>query len=249
VFRRAFILRGKTRGLFITGTDTDIGKTVITGGLAGALYSRGINVGVMKPAASGCTIRRNGKIVAEDALFAMKAADIAATEYDWVNPYRFEPPLAPRLAAELTKTNIDIQHILACYDQLTARHDFILVEGAGGIMTPFTKECLVADLIGMLELPVIIVARPNLGTINHTLLTVEYARQRGFTVAGVIINGNQPEKAGIAEKTNPSLIAELAKVPVLGVVPMAEGINVFEQQLGNIVDLVNEHVNIDALLK
>jgi dethiobiotin synthetase len=238
----------KRKGLFITGTDTEIGKTVITGGLAGALHRRGINVGVMKPAASGCTIRRNGELVSEDALFAMKAADISPAEYDWVNPYRFEPPLAPRLAAELTTTNIDIQHILACYDRLAAQHDFMLVEGAGGITTPFTKECLAADLVGMFGLPVIIVARPNLGTINHTLLTVEYARQRGFTVAGVIINGYQPEKAGIAEKTNPSLIEELAKVPVLGIVPMADGLNVFEQQLGNIVDLVNQHVNIEALI-
>jgi dethiobiotin synthetase len=221
---------------------------VITGGLAGALRSRGINVGVMKPVASGCTICREGKLLSEDALFTMQAAGIPESEYELVNPYRLEQPLAPRLAAELAGVDIDIEHIRDCYDQLTTRHDFMLVEGAGGITTPLNKNYLVADLIGMLDLPIVVVARPNLGTINHTLLTVEYARQRGLTVAGVIINGYNPAQAGIAEKTNLGLIEELAKVPVLGMVPLAEGMNVFQQQLGNIVELINAHVDIDRLL-
>ena len=239
----------KKRGLFITGTDTEIGKTVITGGLAGALWSRGVNVGVMKPAASGCTIRRDGRLLSEDALFAMKAAGISESKYDIVNPYRLEQPLAPRLAAELSGVSISMERIYACYSQLVSLYDFMLVEGAGGITTPLTNKHLVADLIGLLELPLVIVARPNLGTINHTLLTVEYARQRGFSVAGVIINGYQPEHAGIAEKTNPRLIEELADVPVLGVVPMADGMDVYQQQLGNIVELINKHVDLDKLLK
>lgn len=235
------------RGIFITGTDTEIGKTVITGGLAGALRQRGVNVGIMKPAASGCTIRRAGRLLSEDALFAMAAAGMPEDEYELANPYRLELPLAPRLAAELAGIKIEMEQIQACYEQLTARYNFMVVEGAGGITTPLTEKHLVADLIGLLGLAVVIVARPNLGTINHTLLTVEYARQRGFTVAGVIISGYQTERAGIAEKTNPGLIEELAKVPVLGVVPMAEGMDVYQQQLGNIVELVNTYVNLDKL--
>lgn len=238
----------RKKGLFITGTDTEVGKTVITGGLAGALRGRGMNVGVMKPAASGCTIRREGRLLSEDALFAMAAAGMPEGEYDIVNPYRLEQPLAPRLAAELAQVNIEAEHMRNCYAQLEQRYDFMLVEGAGGITTPLSGKYLVADLIGMLDLPLIIVARPNLGTINHTVLTVEYARQRGFTVAGVIINGYQPEQAGIAEKTNPRLIEELAAVPVLGVVPMADDMDVYNQKLGNIVELVNKYVDIEALV-
>jgi len=238
----------RKKGLFITGTDTEVGKTVITGGLAGALRGRGINVGVMKPAASGCTINRDGRLLSEDALFAMTAAGMLEDEYDIVNPYRLEQPLAPRLAAELAGVNIEMEHLRDCYTQLEKRYDLMLVEGAGGITTPLNARHLVADLIGALKLPVVIVARPNLGTVNHTLLTVEYARQRGFTVAGVIINAYRHEQAGIAEKTNPQLIEELAGVPVLGVVPMAEGMDVYHQQFGNIVELVNKHVDIEALL-
>lgn len=238
----------RKKGLFITGTDTEIGKTVITGGLAGAIRRRGINVGVMKPVASGCTLHCDGKLVSEDALFAMQGANISLDKYELVNPYRLAPPLAPRLAAELTDTLIDMEQILDCYHQLEETHDFMLIEGAGGITAPLTKKWLVADLINVLQLPVVVVARPHLGTINHTVLTVEYARQRGFTVAGVIINGIHPETAGIAEKHNPGLIEELAKVSVLGIVPMAEGLNVYHQQLGNIVELIEKYVDINALI-
>jgi dethiobiotin synthetase len=238
----------RNKGLFITGTDTEIGKTVISGGLAGAIRGRGIKVGVMKPVASGCTIYCQGKLVSEDALFAMQAANMPLEHYELVNPYRLAPPLAPRLAAELTDTLIKEEHIVYCYHELAHAYDFMLVEGAGGITTPLTKAWLIADLIAALHLPVVVVAYPHLGTINHTVLTVEYARQRGLTVAGVIINGLRTEKAGLAEKYNPGLIAELAKVPVLGVVPMAEGLDVYHQQLGNIVELIEKHVDLDALL-
>lgn len=238
----------KYNGLFITGTDTDVGKTVITGGLAGAIRGRGIKVGAMKPVASGCTIYRQGELVAEDALFAMQAANMPPEHYELVNPYRLAPPLAPCLAAELTDTLIKEEYIVDCYHRLALSYDYMLVEGAGGITTPLTKTWLVADLIAALQLPVVVVAYPHLGTINHTVLTVEYARRRGLTVAGVIINGLRPEKAGLAEKHNPGLIEELAKVPVLGVVPMAEGLNVYYQQLGNIVELIEKHVDLDILL-
>lgn len=239
----------RSKGLFITGTDTEIGKTVITGGLAGALRLRGIKTGVMKPAASGCTLQHNGGLMSEDALYAMKAAGMPPEEYDLVNPYRFAPPLAPRLAAELTDTVMREEHILACYHRLAQVYDYMLVEGAGGITTPLTRSWLVADLIAALQLPVVVVAHPRLGTINHTVLTVEYARQRGLTVAGVIISGFQPAKATAAETHNPALIEELAQTPVLGVVPMAEGLDVNRRQLGNIVELVDKHVDLDTLLK
>lgn len=239
----------RSKGIFITGTDTEIGKTVITGGLAGALRRRGFRTGVMKPAASGCSIYQDGKLVSEDALYGMKAAGMPPEDYELVNPYRFAPPLAPRLAAELTGTVIQEDHILACYRRLVQSYDCLLVEGAGGITAPLTKSWLVADLIAALQLPVVVVAHPRLGTINHTVLTVEYARQRGLSVAGVIISGFRPAQASEAEKRNPALIEELAKTPVLGVVPMARGLDVYRQQLGNIVELVEKHVALDALLK
>lgn len=238
----------KYNGLFITGTDTEVGKTVITGGLAGALRHRGLNAGVMKPVASGCTMYRDGELVSEDALFLMQAAGMSPEQERLVNPYRLAPSLAPRLAAELTQTSIAAENILDCYHQLELKYDFLLVEGAGGITTPLTKTWLVADLIAALRLPVVVVARPGLGTINHTVLTVEYARQRGLRVAGVIISGLHPEQAGLAEKYNPGLIEELADVPVLGVVPMAEGLDVYRRQPGNIIELVEKNVDIEGLL-
>lgn len=237
-----------SKGFFITGTDTEVGKTVITGGLAGALSRRGRSVGVMKPVASGCTLFRHGELVSEDALFAMKAANIPMEQYGQVNPYRLALPLAPRLAAELTDTMIDEEHILQCCRRQALNHDVLLVEGAGGITTPLTKKWLVADLAYKLQLPLIIVAHPRLGTVNHTVLTVEYARRRKLPVAGVIINGGNPEKAGMTEQHNRALIEELSGVPVLGVVPEAAGLDVCGQQLGNIVELVETHVNINGLL-
>lgn len=154
-----------------------------------------------------------------------------------INPYCLEPPLAPSVAAELTGTVIDLSVISRAYRELCKIHDLMLVEGAGGIMVPVIGRFLIADLIKMLDLPAIIVARPGLGTVNHTLLTVEYAKSRGIHVAGIIINGLKESEAGPAEKTNPGLIAELSGVPVMGIIPFDDGVGVDKGKPGRIIEL------------
>lgn len=214
--------------------------------MAGCLKKRGINVGVMKPVQSG-GIRKSSGLVSADALLAMKTAEINDA-LELVNPYCLEAPLAPKVAAGLAGIEIKPAGIMDAYQKLRSRHELMLVEGAGGIMVPLAKRMLVADLIAMLGLPVIIVARPALGTVNHTLLTVEYARARGIRVAGIIINNLKKEEEGMAERTSPALITEFSGLPVLGIVPHAEGVDVEECSPGDIIEQVNNHINWDLLL-
>lgn len=206
-----------TKGIFITGTDTGVGKTYVACGIAAALRSTGIDVGVMKPAETGCPAR-NGKLVPLDAMRLMKAAG-AKDVLGLVNPYRFRKPLAPSVAARMERKSVRSKKILDSYDALSRRHDFMIVEGAGGIMVPLAGDYLFLDLAKALGLPALIVARPGLGTINHTLLTVGALRGGGIKIKGVIINYTFGGKSGWAEKTSPAVIEELSGVNILGVVP------------------------------
>ena len=230
-------------GLFITGTDTEVGKTVITAALAHALRLRGINVGVMKPVATGCH-RENGSLVSEDAKQLVRASR-TTDPMEWVSPYRFEPPVAPWVAATLRQaqgerngrsihfrfsvrgelvepkkgpTLISLDQIEETFRRLASRHDFMLVEGIGGLLVPLDPQHSVVDLARTLRLPLLIVARASLGTINHTLLTLEVAKNAGLEVLGVVLNGRSA-KPTLAERTNPQVIERLGDVPILGMIP------------------------------
>ncbi|WP_027365195.1 dethiobiotin synthase [Desulfotruncus alcoholivorax] len=233
-------------GFFITGTDTGVGKTVVTAGLAANLKQKGFNVGVMKPLQTGSEKTGRG-LVSIDALYAMQVAEIN-DPMEIVSPYRLEPPLAPRIASEITGVTIEVDKISRAYQKLCERHDFMLVEGAGGIMVPIKGKFLMADLALLLDLPVLIVARPGLGTVNHTLLTVEYAKSRGIQIAGIIINDFDQSEAGPAEKTNPGLIEELSGVPVVGIIPHDDDLDVDTYSPGQITKLVGEGVNWKKVL-
>lgn len=226
-------------GIFITGTDTGVGKTAIATGLAAALKKRGYSVGVMKPIQSGA-VEKNGKLISQDAEFLKKALG-THDEPELVCPVLLREPLAPSVAAEIEGTEIDLELIRNAYLELERRHDVVIVEGAGGIAVPLKKELLISDLIVQLGTPAIIVSRAGLGTINHTFLTVEHARKKGIPVVGVIINNY---RGGKVEETNPKIIAELTGIPVLGIVPNDTKINVDEGSQGDIVSLVEENVNI-----
>lgn len=208
---------GRAKGIFITGTDTGVGKTYVAAGIAGRLASSGMDTGVMKPAETGCRTR-GGKLIPSDALVLMQAAGVR-DPLSLVNPYKFRGPLAPAVAAEKERKRINIKRILAAFNELSKRHEFMIVEGAGGIMVPLWKEFLYLDLAQALRLPVVIVARPGLGTINHTLLTVSALRGRGLAVEGVVINYQRRWKQGLVEKTNPRVMEKLSGTPVLGTVP------------------------------
>ncbi|MTI84460.1 MAG: dethiobiotin synthase [Firmicutes bacterium] len=233
------------RGFFITGTDTGVGKTACTAGLAANLKQRGFDVGIMKPVQTGSEKTCNG-LVSVDALFTMIVAEIS-DPVELVSPYRLEPPLAPSIAAQISGVNIEVHKIDHAYRELCKRHRFMLVEGAGGIMVPVTGRFLMADLVKMLNLPVLIVARPGLGTVNHTLLTIEYAKSRDIQVAGIIINGLNESEAGPAEKTNPGLIEELSGVPVVGIIPYDADLDVDTYKPGRITELVGAGINWEKM--
>lgn len=203
------------RGIFVTGTDTGVGKTVVSAVLARLLRMRGINVGVMKPVTSGCRFE-NGQLVSDDALLLCRAAGISIS--DDVAPYRLQEPLAPAEAARIDGVRIDFSRIRASFDLLASSHDYVIVEGAGGLMVPLSGGLLVADLALALGLPLLVVARPGLGTINHTVLTCFAALTIGLKVTGVIING-MPDKPGLAEQSAPHQIGSLCGAPLFGIWP------------------------------
>ena len=207
-------------GIFITGTDTEIGKTVVAGGLAAALKAAGVVVGVMEPIASG-GVDHKGCIVSEDAIFLKHAAQVDDTLH-LINPICLRHPLAPSVAAEIEGVSINPQQIDEAFVELCRRHEFIVVEGVGGIAVPICEEMLVANLAQRFQLPLLIVARSNLGTINHTVLTVEFARSYNLELRGIVLNASQEESKGFAEETNPRELERLTNLPILGTVPFDE---------------------------
>jgi dethiobiotin synthetase len=204
----------KIRGIFITGTDTGVGKTFVGAGLAAALREKGIDVGVMKPAETGCMLRK-GILVPRDALMLIKAGRVN-DPLDLVNPYSFLDPLAPAIAAAREGKRINIRKIVSAFHSLARKHTCMLVEGAGGIMVPLTTSYKYLDLARALNLPVLVVARPGLGTINHTLLTVMALRSRRLRIAGIVINHRSKKRPGLAERTGLRAIERLSGVPIIG---------------------------------
>jgi dethiobiotin synthetase len=204
------------KGVFITGTDTGVGKTYVGAGIAAALRAHGMDVGVMKPAETGCSTER-GSLVPHDAQLLMKAAGVG-DPLDLVVPYRFQEPLAPAVAAEREGRTIAFSKVMTAFRMLSERHGFMIVEGAGGILVPLTGRRSYLDLAASLSLPVLVVARPGLGTINHTLLTVTALRSRRIAIAGIVINHCGTGQPGLAERTNPAVIERLSRVPVIGIV-------------------------------
>jgi len=192
-------------GIFITGTDTGVGKTYVTAWLARNLMAQGFDVGVMKPISTG-PLKEN------DAVYLKKTLELKDS-LDLINPIRLKHPLAPLPAAKIENRKLNIENIFRAYKKLLKRHDLILVEGIGGVLVPITKKYFVADLIKDLGLPAIIVARAGLGTINHTLLTVEALKKRKISVLGIILNGFKGKD--LAEKTNAEVIEKISGVPVL----------------------------------
>lgn len=236
-------------GLFITATDTEVGKTVVTGAIAAAIKARGCELMVMKPLASGGVADRAGQLVAEDATFLMRAAGIAEEQRQRVNPVCLAPSLTPAVAAVESGVSIDIGGVIAACRQTLQTHALTLIEGVGGITAPLWKDYLVADMIAELKLPALIVARRNLGTINHTVLTAAYARQRGIKIAGIVINGWDEAAAGVLERSNAEYIARLTGLPIFGKLPYCEQIDVPSGRTGELAKLAEEHLDIDAIIQ
>ncbi len=237
------------RGVFVTATDTEIGKTFVAAGLARALKDLGLDVGVMKPVASGGRKTELG-IVSDDALQLAEAVE-AMDELSLVNPVCLEAPLAPLVAARLEGRCVDLGAVWRAYETLAARHEFLVVEGIGGLLVPIDEGATVLDLIAMFRLPALVVTRPTLGTINQTLLTVRYAREHGVNVIGLVINAAQrrpepvegrvePTDPSMAIETNPAVLEEWGRVPVLANLPHAAGLDAHADRFAQLAQAVNE---------
>lgn len=228
----------KPRGVFITGTDSGVGKTVVAAGLAAALRAQGWDVGVMKPVQTG---ERPG-----DAAFLGQAAGVG-DPLELINPCYLGAPLAPAVAASLGYGRVDIPLILEAFRELCRRHQFLVVEGIGGLLVPLQDGFYVADLIVALELPAIIVARPTLGTINHTLLTIRQAQSAGIRVLGTVISG-YPQKPDLAEETNPQAIERYSHRPVLGILPYLPQLDVAAGRLEGLAEAVGQRVKLEEII-
>lgn len=205
------------RTLFITGTDTGVGKTVVMALIASCLQKRGIDTGVMKPFASGAETE-DGRVMNRDVGFYRRVLDLKDPD-NLVNPVCYRAPLAPAVAAREEGTVADFTIIDAAYDELRERHELLLIEGVGGLCVPLSDDYTVADLVRRWKAPLLIVARPGLGTINHTGLTVSYARGRGIEIAGFLFNDSREITRDISTLSNPSVIKRLCGVPFCGRMP------------------------------
>ena len=223
------------KAIFITATDTGVGKTIVSCAIGIALKKQGIDVGVMKP------FQCSG----DDTDFLMRALGVK-DDKRLVNPYYAKEPLAPYLAFKRAKIKIDLDKVFSAYEELKKRHEFLIVEGAGGLLVPIKENYLVCDLIKDLDIPAVIVARAGLGTLNHTLLTQRYALDYAIDVKGIIINGFKGNN--LAEKTNPEVLKLFQEAPLLGIVPFVKNAK-SKQGLENLAKAAKNNLDLKLLLK
>jgi dethiobiotin synthetase len=205
------------KGFFVTGTDTGVGKTVITVALIKAIVRLGFSVGGMKPIESGC-LDESDILLPADGMF-IRTASHMEEGIRHITPCCFRSPLAPLPASEIEGAPVDFEKIRKAFADLSRKYDIVVVEGIGGLLVPIAKDYSVIDMARDFDLPLIVVTKPTLGTINHTLLTVNYAIKEGLRVAGIVINYNQPPENSLAERTNPELLGRISPVPVIGIFP------------------------------
>jgi len=208
------------QGLFITGTDTGVGKTVVTTALLALLRQRGVDAVPMKPVQTGCR-KHHGKFVAPDLAFCLRMAGLIppAEERAWMCPYQFVPACSPHLAAQRARCPIQLQIIRDNFCHLGDRHGVVLAEGAGGVLTPIGGGRNMLDVMRVLKLPALVVTRPGLGTINHTLLTLAALRNARLQIAGVVIADTQDGRWGQIARDNAVTIARLGDVQIIGHMP------------------------------
>lgn len=220
--------------IFITATDTDVGKTVICGCLASALNRAGKKVAYYKPVQCGGLLK--GEIKSPDLALVKELSGIPDTAL--VNDFCFSLAASPHLAAEHDKKKVDIQLIKNHLKSLVKEYDIVLIEGAGGLIVPLTRAYTVLNLIQDLSVPVIVIARAGLGTINHTSLTINILKSFEIPIIGVILNYF---KGGVIEEDNKKIIHTLNNIPIIGVVP-------FSDNLKELADNFEKYADIKKLI-
>jgi len=228
------------KGFFITGTDTGVGKTVITVAVLKVLEILGMKPCGMKPIETGCR-RELDRLVPADGLF-IKTEGMLKEDLREISPCLFEHPLAPLAASSIEGVPVNFEKIRSAYFRISSGHDAVVVEGVGGLLVPLSQDQTVADLAREFGLPLIVVSRPGLGTLNHTLLTVNYAIKEGLEVAGIILNYSHPPEHTIAEQTNAEILSKISPAPLLGVFP-----HLSELKGQHIREAAAEHIRRDRL--
>jgi len=236
-----------TRGLFITGTDTGVGKTAVACALAAWCRRAGVDVGVMKPVATGGRRLVDGgraRWVSDDA---RRLAQAAGAKDPWalVNPICFEEPLAPWTAAIRQRTRVRLEAAIGAFHRLADRHACLIVEGIGGLLVPLTARASVAELAARLGLPLLLVTRPGLGTLNHTRLSLEQIRRLGLACHGIVITHTHPAPRDpmerLAERTNRTMLKHFA--PVRGELPFRPDLFRRARADGRLADWFAAHVD------
>ena len=239
------------RGVFIAGTDTGVGKTVVAAGLLACVRAKGIDVVPMKPVETGVDPSQPAAR-ATDLGTCLAAAGMGPEEgeIELMAPYRYEPECSPHLAGRMAGRYGDIAHIVACAERLSSAHDAILVEGAGGVLVPLDRSHTMLDLMKALGLPVVLVARRGLGTINHTLLSLGALRGAGLRVLGVVLNEMRQRRADFVDEDNPKAIAIYGNTRILGNIgyrrDIADGAgrpeawDWFEREMPGLADVLKE---------
>lgn len=221
----------KTRGVFVTGTDTGVGKTLVSAAIAKYLNIRGFETGVFKPIASGSVDRGGGELVSGDAEF-LAAHSGAGMSVGEICPVNYLTPAAPVVCEEVEGREVDFDLIGRCYNNICRGKEAMVVEGIGGVLVPLSASYTVVDMAAAMGLSVVIVCRPDLGTLNHTLMSIACVRARGLKVAGVVISGYKEEMASAAERTAGEVISGFGRTNILAVVDRDEGSSVEEGVLG-----------------
>ncbi len=206
--------------LFITGTDTDVGKTYVAAGLAVTLRKMGIDVGIMKPFAAGTPQKKGFK--SEDVEILSRAAQVSDPE-KIINPQFFEMAASPYTASKSLKVKVKVKSVLSSFKKLSNLHSMLLVEGMGGIMTPILKNYFVTDLIKDMKLPAVIVTRTRIGTVNHTIMTCKMCEKYKIPIKGIIINNFDSD--GYKVKTLKRDLQSLIGVPILGTIPFIDNLS------------------------
>ena len=208
------------KSLFVTGTDTDVGKTYVTAGLAVSLRKSGVDVGVMKPFAAG--LKQKTGFKSEDVEILANASETNDPE-NLINPQFFPIPASPYTAWKNLKIKPKVNSILSSFKELKKIHEMILVEGMGGIMTPILKDYFVSDLIKDMKIPSVIVCRTKVGTINHTIMTIKMCEKYRIPLRGIIINDFDSDGYNVKELTRD--LKSLTGIPILGSVPFIEDLS------------------------
>jgi dethiobiotin synthetase len=229
------------RGLFITGTNTGVGKTAIAAGLAWALRKRKVDVGVMKPFATANKVFSK-KYRSQDTAILAGAAGVDDPDSE-LNPFFYTLAASPLVASQLKREPpVSIEKALQALQNLARKYDFMIVEGIGGIMVPLTENESVADFAKRADLPVVIVLTPMLGTLNHALLTIMACKEFGINIKGIIIN-KMPKKPSVVEQKAPEVIERLTGIRVLGTLPFSRGAN-----YSTIGKVFEKTIDLDSLL-